>query len=373
MGYFTRRGLLTAGGGLAASGLVPDFAAAKDKPFTVGMVYIGHHRDWGWNQSQSMAADALTAADGVRVVNKPALSEDGEFSKAWSARYKRVIEDLIGEGASLVISTSFGDDPDILDLAGKYPEVIFRNNTAQPNANNPANFGSQYCLIHQGQYVNGVAAGLSSSSNRLGFVAGLPEPSVLAGVNAFLTGARQANPQATVRVIFTHKWTTTPRDAEAAKTLVEAGCDVITCHTDSPKTVLETAANRGAKICGHLVDQQALDPKGFVTGVEANWFPMFSMFVKLREQGQPLPGFATGGYDKDYVRSSPFGAGATPQAVKAAKGAIEAMKQNKPILVGPVRDNKGRIVVPAGKSLDAYAPEIMKTDYLVEGVIGSMH
>ncbi len=373
MPVISRRGLLTAGGVLAAGGLIPNLAVAKAKPFTIGMVYIGHHRDWGWNQAQSMAADALTVADGVRVVDKPALSEDGEFNKAWSARYIRVIEGLIGEGASLVISTSFGDDPDVFALARKHPDVVFRNTATQPNAANPSNFGSQYCLIHQGQYVNGVAAGLSTGSNRLGFVAGLPEPSVLAGVNAFLTGARWVNPQVTVRVVFTRKWTTTPRDVEAVKALVEAGCDVITCHSDSPKTVLETAVSQGAKICGHLVDQQTLAPKGFVTGVEANWFPLFAKLVELREQGQPLPDFVTGGYDKDYIRSSPFGAGATPQAIKAAKSAIQAMKQNKPILVGPIKDNKGRIVVPAGKSLDAYAPEIMKTNYLVEGVIGSMH
>jgi hypothetical protein len=48
--------------------------------------------------------------------------------------------------------------------------------------------------------------------------------------------------------------------------------------------------------------------------------------VETLQRGGTLPNFVTGGYDKDVVRSSPFGAGATPEAINAAKTALQAMK-----------------------------------------------
>jgi basic membrane protein A and related proteins len=79
-----------------------------------------------------------------------------------------------------------------------------------------------------------------------------------------------------------------------------------------------------------------------------------------------------GSYDKDYVRSSPFGAGANAQAINAAKTAIRAMKNGDAIFVGPIKDNDGKEVVPAGTSFGPYADALMQTNYLIDGVIGSI-
>ena len=52
---------------------------------------------------------------------------------------------------------------------------------------------------------------------------------------------------------------------------------------------------------------------------------MFENFVETLQRGGTLPNFVTGGYDKDYVGSSPFGAGATPAAINAANTARPAI------------------------------------------------
>ncbi|MCK9911236.1 hypothetical protein MXD81_18945, partial [Microbacteriaceae bacterium K1510] len=101
-------------------------------------------------------------------------------------------------------------------------------------------------------------------------------------------------------------------DAAAANALVDAGCDVIGCHLDAPQVVIETAERRGVKTCGHAFDQAPLAPKGYITGADYNWTGMFETLVNGLRAKASLPNFITGGYDKDYVRSSPFGAGATP-------------------------------------------------------------
>lgn len=70
------------------------------------------------------------------------------------------------------------------------------------------------------------------------------------------------------------------------------------------------------------------------------------------------------------MRNTPFGAGATPEAIKAAEATIAKLRAKKPIYVGPLRDNRGRLVVEG--TWDNYDPRIDQIDFLLEGVVGSI-
>ena len=220
---------------------------------------------------------------------------------------------MIADGAGLIFSTSFDDDPFLLAMAKKYPDVVFRQASALANSDYPQNVGSQNALINQGHYVNGVAAGLCTTTNKLGFVAGMPFGPVLLNVNSFLLGCRQTNPEATVRVIFTGGWEDAAHDAAATNALVDAGCDVIACHLDAPQVVIETAETprrQDMRSClrpGARSRPRATSPAPTTIGPTCS-----RHFVETLQKGGTLPNFVTGGYDKDYVGSSPFGAGATP-------------------------------------------------------------
>lgn len=365
---------------LGAAGLVPGILpirSAHAADLAVGFVYIGPRLDWGWNQSHALAAAALKGVPNVRVFQADYLPESTDYSSGKETpetrAYTKAMEGLIADhGAGLIVSTSFDYDPFLLAMATKYPDLVFRQATALANGANPRNVGSQNGLINQGHYVNGVAAGPSTTTNKLGFVAGKPFGTVLLNVNSFLLGSRQTNPEATVRVIFTGEWEDAAHDAAATNALVDAGCDVIACHLDAPRVVIETAEGRGVKTCGHAFDQAPLAPKGYITGADYNWTEMFETFIETLQRGGTLPNFVTGGYDKDYVRSSPFGAGATPEAINAATTAMQAMKNEDAIFVGPIMDNTGKRVVPAGTTYGPYADELQQTNYLIEGVLGSI-
>lgn len=93
------------------------------------------------------------------------------------------------------------------------------------------------------------------------------------------------------------------------------------------------------KTCGHAFNQAPLAPSGFITGAEYDWSPAFGTFIDRMQSGRPLPRFVIGGYDKGYVVSSVFGAGASPAAIKAAKAAIQAMKDGTAIMAGPIKHN----------------------------------
>ena len=264
--------------------------AAED--LTVGIVYVGARDDFGWNQAHAVAAEALKKVPGVKVVEEENVPETDACAKT--------MESMINlDGAGLILATSFGYyTPFVVDMAKKYPEVEFRHAAPLWNKDkDPKNAGSYFGYLNQAHYVNGVAAGLCTKSNKLGFVAAKPIASVLSNINSFMLGARKTNPKAIVQVIFTGDWSLPVREAEAANALVDAGCDVITCHVDSPKVVIETAEKRGVMSCGHNASQAPLAPKGFITGAEYKWATIYKGYATDIAAGKPLPNFLIGGYE----------------------------------------------------------------------------
>ena len=364
---FTRRNLLksaalgAAGATLNLGAIQRVFAAAD---LTVGVVYVGARDDFGWNQAHAVAIKSLKEVPGVKVVEEENVPETDAVSKS--------MESMINlDGVGLILATSFGYyKPFVLDLAKKYPDVQFRHAAPLWNKEtDPKNAGSYFGYLNQAHYVDGVAAGLCTKTNKLGFVAAKPIAIVLSNINSFLLGARSVNPNATVRVIFTGDWSMPVREAESTNALVDAGCDVITCHVDGPKVVIETAEKRGVMSCGHNASQAPLAPKGFITGAEYKWITIYKGYATDLAEGKPLPNFTAGGYEVDYVQNTPFGAAATEPAKKAALAAIEGLKGGKPIYVGPLKDNKGKVVID--KTYDNLDPFLDKMDYLLEGVVGS--
>jgi len=359
----TRRSLLKAGAAGAALAALPFGVARAANPIVIGAVYVGPRDDFGWNQAHAVAMDILKQVPGVTVIEEEKVPETDAVTQS--------MESMINlDQANLILATSFGYySPFVVEAAKKYPAVQFRHAAPLWKEGDPKNAGSYFCYLNQAHYVNGVAAGLSSKTGKIGFVAAKPIPSVLSNVNSVLLGARNVNPNATVQVIFTGEWSLPVREAEASNALIDAGCDVITCHVDGPKVVIETAEARGVKSCGHNASQAPLAPKGFITGAEYKWETIYKIYADALAAGSELPNFIAGGYHNDMLRNTAYGAGATPEAIKAADAAIAGLKAKKPIYVGPLKDNTGKIVIEG--TMDNYDPVLDGMNYLLEGVQGS--
>jgi simple sugar transport system substrate-binding protein len=70
------------------------------------------------------------------------------------------------------------------------------------------------------------------------------------------------------------------------------------------------------------------------------------------------------------VASSPFGAGVSDAGRNAATAAIADLKAGKPIFTGEVKSNTGKII--SSKDTGLYDPSLETTDYLVEGIVGTV-
>jgi len=346
-----------------ANSLVGRAFAAE--PLVIGAIYVGPKDDYGWNQSHAVGIDTLKKLPNVKVIEEERVPETQAVANTMESMIRQ-------DGAKLILGTSFGYfDPHMINMAKKYPKVEFRHpSTLWTKDKHPANLGGYFVFLDQAHYVDGAAAGLATKSNKIGFVAAKPIPIVLRNINAFTLAAKKANPKVVVSVVFTGEWSMPVREAEATNSLVDAGCDVIACHVDGPKVVLETAEKRGAKCCGHNVGQGTIAPKGFVTGAENNYGSIYTAYAGLLAKGTALPNMMFGGYDKDMVKNTAYGAGATAESKKSGDTAKADMKAGKPMFVGPLKDNKGKVVLE--KTAGNYDGVLEGMNYLVEGTTGSI-
>ena len=366
-----RRDLIKALGAAGAAGAFPSLFSAPARAqgkLVMGVIYVGPRDDYGYNQAQAQAAAAMKKMPGVTVLEQEKVAETTDVQKVMGSMVEQ-------DGATLIFPTSFGYfDPHMLAMAVKYPKVRFAHCGGLWTAGkHPANTGSYFGYIDECQYLNGVVAGFTSKSKKLGFIAAKPIPQVLRNINAFTMGARSVDPKISTQLIITGDWSLPVKEAEASNSLIDQGVDVVTCHVDSPKVIVETAERRGIYVCGYHVNQAALAPKGYLTGAEWNWLTPYTIHVKDAMSGAPFKNFLRGGLKEGYVKMSPYGKAVSDAAKKKADGIHAAMmKGDYVIFKGPLKDNTGKEVIAAGTSLKQTDPVLEQMNYLVEGVVGKI-
>ncbi|MWB78815.1 BMP family ABC transporter substrate-binding protein [Pseudooceanicola sp. 216_PA32_1] len=366
--FLTRRRFLSTTAGLAGAATLGGLGrpARASGELTVGFIYVGPRDDYGYNQAHAEGAAVVKAMEGVTVIEEENVAETQDV--------QQTMESMINfDGATLLFPTSFGYfDPHILKVAPNNPDVRFEHCGGLWSAGMPANVGSYFGYIGMGQYLNGIAAGHATKSKKIGFVAAKPIPQVLLNINSFLLGARSVDPTIECQVIFTGEWSMAVKEAEATNALADAGADVITCHVDGPKVVMETAAARDCFICGYHANQSVLAPEKYLTGAEWNWATVYTDMVKKTMAGEPIDNFVRGGLAEGFIKMSPLG----PAVSDAARAQFEdtkarIMSGGFAVINGPMKDNAGNVVATEGQAFEESDVALESMGYLVEGVIGS--
>jgi basic membrane protein A and related proteins len=339
---------------------------------TIGFIYVGPKDDYGYNQAHAQGAAGVAKLPGVKVLEEANVPE--------TVAVQETMRDMIvQDNATVLFPTSFGYyDPHILKVAKQFPNIqFFHCGGFYIPGKHPKNVGTYFGYIDEAEYISGTVAGLTTKTNKLGFVAAKPIPQVLRNINSFTLGARSVNPQATVQVVFTGDWSLPVKEAEAANSLVNQGVDVLTCHVDSPKVVIQTAETRGIYCCGYHASQAAIAPKGYLTGAEWNWANVYGMYTKAVEDGKSvqagtIPHVVRGGLKDGFVKVSDYGPAVSDKAKEAAEASkAKFMDGTMVIYKGELKDNTGKVIIPAGVEMKQQDPDLEKMNWLVEGVIGS--
>ena len=350
----------------AQSASASTIVAPKD--FTVGFIYVGSKGDYGYNQAHAQGASVVATMPGIKVREEENVPETEAVQKTMESMIEL-------DGASVIFPTSFGYfEPHVLKVAQKYPKVTFLHcGGLYQEGKHPPNVGSYFGYIDEGQYVAGIVAGMTTKTNKLGFIAAKPIPQVLRNINSFTLGARSVNPKATTAVVFTGDWSLPVKEAEAANSLADQGIDVLTMHVDSPKVIVETAEKRGIYVSGYHADQSTLAPKGYLTGANWNWGKIYSDYVNWIKTGKTYPHLLRGGFKEGFITMSPYGAAVSPGARAKADAAKAKLTDGSLVIyTGPMKDNTGKVVIPAGTVEKQTDIQLEKMNYLVEGVVGKI-
>lgn len=342
--------------GLSLGASAPSRAA---EDLSAAFIYVGPVGDAGWTYRHDQGRQCLEE-EGIETAYVESVPETPDVAN--------VERDFIAEGYDLIFATAFGYQPFTQEVAQENPDTYFFGITPTiAPADNILNF---YGKLWDGRYLTGLVAGSMTETNRIGFVAAQPIPTVIAGINAFTLGVREVNPEAEVHVIWTLSWFDPPAEKQAAVALVEAGADVVAQHQDTPSSV-QGAAENGAWAIGSESDMTRFAPEHYLTGTVWNWCPFYLKAVEMVREGTFEPGEFYGGLADGTVSLAPINEavpGDVRDKVEDSRQAI--IDGNLDYWQGPLSDNQGNEVVADGATLSI--SDINGMNWLVEGVVGKI-
>jgi simple sugar transport system substrate-binding protein len=349
------------GGGAVLSALPSVIRpAAAAAPLKVGFIYLGPVGDFGWTYQHDIARKAAVEHFGDKIqttfVENVAEGPDSE----------KVLNDLANSGHKLIFATSFGYMNYVINSAKRHPAVFYEHATGYKRAANVATYNIRF---YQARYVQGVIAGKMSKAGLAGYVGSVPVPEVVQGLNAFMLGMQSINPKARLKFVLINSWYDPPKEGDAAKALIDQGCDIITQHTDSPAP-LQAAASRGVKAFGQSTDMSKFAPTTELSASTDVWAPYYITRIQDVLAGTWKSTDTWGGFDSGMLKMSPF-TNMPPdvEALGTATVADITAGKNK-IFVGPLMDQSGAVKVPAGTTMDDGALAGMQ--WLVQGIDGKL-
>jgi len=335
------------------------WTASAEKKLKAAFVYVGPIGDGGWTYAHDDAREALKKAD-VETTYVESVPEGAEA--------ERVITQFAAEGYDLIFTTSYGYMDTTIEVAKKFPNVVFGHCSGNKRSKNVFTY---FGRMYQPKYLAGIIAGEMTKTDRIGYVAPHPLPEVIRHINAFTLGARSVNSSANVHVVWTGSWLDPEKEKEAATKLMDAACDIIATGADSPAS-MQAAQERGAFAFGYNSDGRKFAKRSFLTAPIWNWSVVYEDIVEKMQEGftdwENLDYWD--GLESKVVKLAPLTRLVSKDARTLVRARTRELKKDDNIFVGPIKDQSGTIKVKEGIKLTD--EELLSMTWLVEGVVGTI-
>ncbi len=237
------------------------------------------------------AAKAACEALKIDYVIKTGIPESNECLTA--------AEDLIDQGCNIIFADSFGHEDFLIEGAKKYPNVEFCHATGtKAHTEKIANYHNAFASIYEGRYLAGVAAGMkineminagkfTADQAKVGYVGAFTYAEVISGYTAFYLGVLSEVPTATLEVQFTGSWYDYKEEKEAATTLINRGCILVSGHADSmgAPEACEVAGVPNVSYNGSTV---SAGPNTYIVSSKIDWQPYFEYMIKCKQDGKAI-------------------------------------------------------------------------------------
>ena len=338
-----------------------DEPAAEDfSDLSVVMILDGSAQDGGWNTTHVRGGKKIEAAfPGVDITYVEEIAPGQTATNAF--------QDAVDNGADVVIGTTFYQF-DMMDVAAASPDVTFLTWAGFETAENVGHFDG---ASEDGRYLDGLIAGSLTESGIIGYPVGFPFDEVNRAVNAFTIGVRELSPDAEVRVVYMNTWFDPALEQQAAEALANAGADVL-AHEVSSQVYATVMAQNGGHVIGYTNDWSDFEPDAWASSFLYDWGGYYVDQIQATLDGTWEPAIVFGGLADGFIDFAPYG----PDVTDETLALVEERKQGIidgtfDIFAGPINDNEGNEVIPAGGTLP-FDERYTCCQYLVEGVVGSI-
>jgi simple sugar transport system substrate-binding protein len=137
--------------------------------FVFGVVLVGPKNDRGWSQAHAEGAAYVEEnVPGARAI----IFESLNPADKPEATLEGVVDDMVADGAKLVLTTSDEFEEDTLGVAEKYPDITFINISGDDvlTGEAPPNLGNIMGRMEDMKAIAGCAAALNSQTGSLGYL-----------------------------------------------------------------------------------------------------------------------------------------------------------------------------------------------------------
>ncbi len=338
------------------------FTNALADPKKVGFIYIGPPGDHGWTYMHDVGRKYMESqlGDAVTSTYIEGVPENADAVRA--------IRKLASSGHDLIFTTSFNYMDQTLEVAKEFPNVKFEHATGYKRADNVSTYSARF---YEGRTIIGHIAGHMSKTNTVGYIASFPIPEVVRGINAFYLAASKVNPDIKIKVIWVFTWYDPGKEADAAKTLINQGADIIVQHTDT-YAPCQAAEEAGVYAFGQASNQEEFCPNAHLTAIEDIWGPYYADRAKAVVDGTWSSEDTWDGMDKGMVVMSPYNTKLLPasliqEAINMEVGIKDGTLHS---FEGPIYNQAGELVVPEGQVADDGM--LAGMNFYVQGIDGDL-
>ncbi len=224
-------------------------APAEDKTVVFAIEHFSVIAGTTWSGAHDRAGKRLAETyDNVKYIYRENVAPDQSVPFA---------EEMIAEGADIVVGNAEFMGLPLKDIASKYPDVYFVSIIAS-DLSTESNFIRYFPRQYQALYLEGLIAGALTQTGNIGIVSAFPNVQVLRRTAGFVLGVQDAakllNKEVNVYVKYAGDWYLPQEERDIATTLVDQyNVDVLTQQTDSG-SALDVATEKGIWFVGKDMD-----------------------------------------------------------------------------------------------------------------------
>jgi len=387
---FTRRGFSVLGVvlTLAAVLITACGGAAGKGEFIFGVVLVGPYNDHGWSEAHYSAGKYVEAQlPGTKMIYLDKLNP----ADRKGTTLEQVVEDMVSQGAKMILTTSddFAADTDV--VAAKYPDIPFLHISGDHvlTGKAPKNVSNYMAKMEYMKAVAGCAAALKTQTKTIAYLGPLINDETRRLASAAYLGCRECykkyrggNPDELRFVVnWIGFWFNIPGvtldPTQVANDLFNAGADVILSGIDTTEAIVVAGQRRdkGENVWAIPYDFEGaceIKPEVCLGVPYFNWGPAYVRYIKAVREGKPKKGWEWEGpswkdindRDKSAVGFK-MGLGLTAEEKQNLEDYIKQLSTGKvKLFVGPLNLQDGTAYLKEGEqATDAkiwYLPQLLQ-------------